>query len=246
MLARLKHSEQIKLGDVAQLGERKHGMFQVAGSIPVISTKSLLLSSESFIGPECCRRLKNPRIRFFVARRAVFELNWKLRRRLSVRRSLLCVVSLILMLVSEGAFAKEMANRLGVGFRDSYTSMDLPSLSAQYYPNSQYGLIGAIGIDTEDNRSRFGFSGGIRKIIFMEENLNFFMGGLLSVISRETAGSTDSGFELAATVGSEFFLAGLENLGFNLESGLAFSNVGKVRFRTMGDSFLRSGIIFYF
>ena len=38
-LARLQHSEPIKNGDVAQLGERKHGMFQVAGSIPVISTK---------------------------------------------------------------------------------------------------------------------------------------------------------------------------------------------------------------
>ena len=163
-----------------------------------------------------------------------------------MKRSLLCVVALMLMLVGQGAFAKEMANRLGVGFRDSYTSMNLPSLSAQYYPNSQYGLIGAVGIDTEDSYSRFGFSGGIRKIIFMEENLNFFMGGLLSVISKETAGSTDSGFEIAATVGTEFFLTGLENLGFNVESGLGFSNVGKVRFRTLGDSFLKAGIIFYF
>lgn len=160
-----------------------------------------------------------------------------------MRRSLLCVVSLILW--GTGVQAKELASRLGVGFRNSY-AFDLPSLAAHYYPNSEYGLVGAIGIDTEDQNSKFAFSGGVRKIIFTEENLNFFMGGVLSVISKETDGSTDSGFELGALVGTEFFLQGLENLGFNVETGMAVTNVKKVRFRTMGDSFLRAGIIFYF
>lgn len=158
-------------------------------------------------------------------------------------RALLCVACLLFSAAS--VEAKELASRLGVGFRNSY-AFDLPSLSAHYYPNSEYGLIGALGIDTEDQNSRFVFSGGVRKIVFTEENLNFFMGGVLSVISVETAGETDSGFELGALVGSEFFLQGLENLGFNLETGLAVTNVKKVRFRTMGDSFLRAGIVFYF
>lgn len=160
-----------------------------------------------------------------------------------MKRALLCVVGLLLM--GTGASAKNLASRLGVGYRNSY-AFDLPSLGVQYYPNSDYGLVGAVGIDTEDQNSKFAVSGGARKIIFMEENLNFFMGGMLSLISKETAGSTDSGFDLAALVGTEFFLGGLENLGFNLESGVAVSNVNKVRFRTMGDSFLRAGIFFYF
>jgi hypothetical protein len=159
-----------------------------------------------------------------------------------MRSILLCVLSVFF---SFPVFAKDMASRLGIGYRNSY-AFDLPSLAAHYYPNAQYGFVGAIGIDTEDQNSKFAFSGGVRKIIFVEEQLNFFMGGVLSMVSKESAGSTDSGFELAALVGSEFFLQGLENLGFNIETGLAVTNVKKVRFRTMGDSFLRAGILFYF
>lgn len=141
--------------------------------------------------------------------------------------------------------AKEMASRLGIGFRNAY-SMDLPSVATVYYPSSETALVGALGIDTEDMNSKFALSGGVRRIIFKEDNLNFFMGGILSFLSHETAGKTDSGFELSGLVGSEFFLAGLENLGFSLETGVGVTNVKKVRFRTLGDSFLRAGIMFYF
>lgn len=141
--------------------------------------------------------------------------------------------------------AKDLTSRLGVGFRNSY-AFDLPSLAAHYYPTSDMGFVGALGIDTEDQNSKFALSGGVRKIVFTEDNLNFFMGGVLSMVSKETGGSTDSGFELAALVGAEFFFQGLENLGFNFETGMAVTNVKKVRFRTMGDSFLRAGMIFYF
>lgn len=155
------------------------------------------------------------------------------------------MIALMSILSSKEASAKELGNRLGVGFRNAY-SFDLPSLAVHYYPNSDFGFVGALGIDTEDQNSKFALSGGVRKIIFKEENLNFFMGGVLSMVTNEIAGSKDSGFELSALVGSEFFFAGLDNLGFNLESGVGITNVKKVRFRTLGDSFLRAGIIFYF
>lgn len=160
-----------------------------------------------------------------------------------MKRALLCVACVLT--VGSGAFAKNLSSRLGVGYRNAY-SFDLPSIAAHYSPNSEYQLIGALGIDTEDQNAKFALSGGIRKMVFTEENLNFFMGGVLSMISREVAGSTDSGFELGALVGTEFFLAGLDNLGFSVETGIAVTNVKKVRFRTMGDSFIRSGIVFYF
>jgi hypothetical protein len=51
---------------------------------------------------------------------------------------------------------------------------------------------------------------------------------------------------MAAVFGGEFFLPGLESLGFNFESGAGVSNVGKTRFRTLGDSFVNVGMIFYF
>ena len=152
----------------------------------------------------------------------------------------------LLMIVSASSVqAKNLTSRLGVGFRNSY-AFDLPSLAFEYYPNPDFGFIGAVGIDTDDQNSKFAVSGGVRKVIFNEENLNYFMGGVMSVVSKETAASADSGFEVAALIGSEFFLQGLDNLGFSLESGVSVTNVRKVRFRTMGDSFLRAGILFFF
>lgn len=141
--------------------------------------------------------------------------------------------------------AKDLSHRLGIGYRDSY-SFPLPSMAIQYYPNTDYGIISALGIDTEDKNSRFAFSFGMRKIIFKEENLNFFFGGILTLANTDNGIDKRSGFEMAATVGSEFFLQGLDSLGFNVETGVAVSNLNKVRFRTLGDSFIKSGIIFYF
>jgi len=151
----------------------------------------------------------------------------------------------IMVLLASFAQAKELSSRLGVGFRNAY-SIDVPSVATVYYPSSNWGLVGALGLDTRENNSSFVFSGGLRKIIFMEENMNFFMGGQLSFLSQQVASRTDSGFEIAALAGGEFFMHGLENLGFNFETGVAVSSVNTVRFRTLGDSFLRAGIIFYF
>jgi hypothetical protein len=156
-----------------------------------------------------------------------------------------CLGMCLVLFAATQSDAKNLQNRLGVGFRNAY-SMDLPSVAAVYYPSAEMGFVGALGIDTEDQNSKFAFSLGLRKRIFEEPNLNFFMGGVLSMISRESAGQTDSGFEVAGIVGSEFFLTGLENLGFNVETGVGVTNVKKIRFRTLADHFLRAGIIFYF
>jgi hypothetical protein len=143
------------------------------------------------------------------------------------------------------ASAKELTSRLGVGYRNCFV-IDLPSVSAIYYPSSELGIVGALGVDTEDQASRFGVQVGLRKIIFKEEKMNFFMGTALAMTSRESAGQTDSGFALDAVVGSEFFLPGLDSLGWNIETGISVSNVRRVRFRTLADHMLRAGMVFYF
>lgn len=164
-----------------------------------------------------------------------------------MRQRLISVTVLVLALsVFSSAQAKELSNRLGVGYRASYVTFTLPSVAAVYYPSSNFGVLGAIGIDTEDNNSKFALMGGVRRILFKEDNLNFFMGGNIAIINNEVNGERDSGFELSALYGAEFFLPGLESLGFDIESGAGVTNVGKTRFRTMGDSFVSVGIIFYF
>jgi len=151
----------------------------------------------------------------------------------------------LLTMAGFSAEAKEMSRRLGVGFANEY-SINLPSVAAVYYPASNYAVTGALGIDTQSNNSSFAVQGGMRKILFTEDNMNFHMGGILSLISQSITGTTNSGFEIGALVGGEFFLPGLENLGLSFDTGVGVTNVSSVRFRTLGNSFLTAGMIFYF
>jgi len=144
--------------------------------------------------------------------------------------------------------AKDLSRRLGVGYANQFgLTRDLPSIAMRYYPNSDYGVMGAIGVDTEEDNARFGFQAKFLRIIFKEDNLNFYIGAGAGVVSNEESGSTDSGFDLSGFVGVEFFFAGLDNLSFNFEAGAGVTSVSnEVRFRTIGDHPLRAGIFFYF
>ncbi len=142
--------------------------------------------------------------------------------------------------------AKELASRLGVGYRTSFVSFTLPAVAAYYYPTNDLAVIGALGVDTQENDSKFALLGGVRRIIFKEENMNFFMGGNAAMVNQEVTNKKDSGFEIAANVGGEFFIHGLDSLGFSFESGIGITNMSKTRFRTLGDSFVSGGMAFYF
>jgi hypothetical protein len=144
------------------------------------------------------------------------------------------------------AQAKDMSNRLGVGYKNQ-SSIDLPSVAVQYYPGTDLGLSAALGVDTQSKNSRFGFLVKLNRVIFQEDNLNFYMGAGSGLLSQETNGVNESGFELMGFGGAEFFMPGLENLGFSFEAGTAITSVSSgVRFRTFGDSPIRAGMMFYF
>lgn len=50
------------------------------------------------------------------------------------------------------------------------------------------------------------------------------------------------------TLGAEFFIPGLESVGFSFETGGALHNLsnGSMSFRTVGVSFIDAGMHFYF
>ncbi len=142
--------------------------------------------------------------------------------------------------------AKDLSNRLGIGYSDQF-SEQLPSVAMKYWPDAKLGLGAALGIDTQKDNSRFGFMARLYRVIFTEENMNFYMGTGAGILSVETLGKTDSGFEMTGFFGSEFFLPGLENLGITFEAGVGVTSVSsEVRFRTFGDSPIRAGMTFYF
>ncbi|MBX3022240.1 MAG: organic solvent tolerance protein [Bdellovibrionales bacterium] len=162
-----------------------------------------------------------------------------------MRRFILLIAVLTL---GSAAQAKDLTSRLAVGYANQFgLDEELPSVALRYFPNGEYGLMGALGVDTTKNNSRFGFSAKIMKLIFKEDNLNFYTGASAGIVSRELAGKTNSGFDLTGVMGVEFFLPGLENLGFSMEAGVGVTSVSsEVRFRTIGDHPLRAGIFFYF
>ncbi len=159
-------------------------------------------------------------------------------------KSILKIV-LCLVVFSQSSVAKDLASRLGVGVKNN-SSEDVPAISVIYFPNHDFAITGGIGLDTKKDQSKFVVNGGVRKILFKENQLNFYFGGQLGIVNYETSGVKESGFELNALFGAEFFFTGLDSLGFSFEGGAGISSLKDVRFRTIADSPVRAGITFYF
>ncbi|MBO9668421.1 MAG: organic solvent tolerance protein [Bdellovibrio sp.] len=158
-------------------------------------------------------------------------------------------LSLCMVVFAGVAQAKELTNRLGVGVK-THATLDLPELAVVYNPSSEIQVTGGLGVDTQKDQSKFSVNAGIRRIVFKEEHMNFYMGGTLGLVNWEEAQGTgtnkQSGFELDAVFGGEFFFTGLDSLGFTFEGGAGVISADDVRFRTIADSPFRAGIIFYF
>lgn len=152
-----------------------------------------------------------------------------------------------LNLFSAAAHGKDLGNRLGLGYKDQFSN-EVPGIAVQFYPSRDFGLAAVLGLDTQENASKFGLMLKAMRVVFEEDNMNFYMGGGAGLISTEISpGNNESGFELNGFAGVEFFLAGLDSLGFSLETGVGISSIeSQTRFRTIGDSPLRAGATFYF
>ncbi|MFN7904440.1 MAG: organic solvent tolerance protein [Pseudobdellovibrionaceae bacterium] len=158
-----------------------------------------------------------------------------------VLRGCLCL-GILFPLYAQG---KELPNRLGLGIKNNST-FNIPSIAVTYFPHRDVALTGGVGIDTKKDYSKSIFDVGARRILFREDNMNFFFGGQLGIVNNEEASDRSSGFELMALFGGEFFFAGLDNLGFAFAGGVGVSNLKNTRFRTMADSPIQAGITFYF
>jgi hypothetical protein len=149
------------------------------------------------------------------------------------------------LFLSTSVFAKDLTNRLGVGIKNN-SAASLPELGAVYHFAPDMSVVGGLGIDTQKDYSKFTFNAGIRRAIFKEEHMNFYMGGTLGLVNMETAGEKESGFELNALFGGEWFFTGLDSLAFTFEGGVGIVSMDNVRFRTIADGPFNAGIVFYF
>lgn len=142
--------------------------------------------------------------------------------------------------------AKELQGRLGLGYNGQFANASaengVPGLSFKYGLSRDIAAALVAGISTGTPSNTVTAIKGFKNL-FMETNLNFyFMGGLGFV-----GGDGKSGLEVLGGLGSEFFIPGIESLGFSTEVGASFTNLkGSFSFRTVGVSFLSAGIHFYF
>ncbi len=155
-------------------------------------------------------------------------------------------IFLLVLFIPTFAHSRALQGRLGVGYNAQFANVSqtngVPALSLKYGLTKDMAFEGIVGVATTDPANTLFAVKGM-KGIFSETNLNFYgmLGGGYMSFSSESAYQGILGF------GVEFFIPGVESLGFSNEFGASFDNAsGSFAVKTMGVSFLHAGIHFYF
>lgn len=149
--------------------------------------------------------------------------------------------------LSAPAEARDLQGRLGLGFNAQFSNVReaanfAPAVAAKYAVTKDIAFEGVFGVATTTPGNSV-VAMKFFKNLFYENNMNFYAmlaGGLVTANAK-------SGIDLQGGFGAEFFIPGLESLGWSFEVGGELTNItGSMVFRTMGASFLNAGMRFYF
>jgi hypothetical protein len=151
-----------------------------------------------------------------------------------------------LLLAPPLASARDLQGRLGLGYNSEFANATaangVPGVSIKYGFTRDIATEVIVGVATT-NPGNSVTALKFFKNLFYETNLNFYFmlgGGILSA-------SNNSGAEFIGGFGAEFFIPGIESLGFSMETGASFDNLGgSFVLKTLGVSFLNAGMHFYF
>lgn len=142
------------------------------------------------------------------------------------------LIALLLSLPT--AEAKDLRSRFGVGFHQQFGSTT--ALSFRYglpmpKPTQNVQVEADFGLDLAAAEPGVFFAGGrLLYTVVAEDNLNLYLGA-----GAGYAGAGDKGFlRLQPAVGAEFFLFGVENLGFSVEWGVSVDLAEEWAVQTVG------------
>ena len=170
-------------------------------------------------------------------------------RRTSFPFSLALTGAALLAAAPTAAFAKDLNGRIGIGAEQS--TGGLSSLSVRFgfptgAPTLNIGLGADAGLDmrgaTSGTAGSTDFYAGARLYfgVVAEDNMNLYFGATAGYASMEGADA----IRVGPNLGAEFFLFGLENLGFLAEMQLNIDIGGATRISTFGSPAV--GFHYYF
>ena len=140
-----------------------------------------------------------------------------------------------------------MHGRLGVGYNGQFAATSqtngVPAISVRYGLTSRLQMEAVGGFYSGSNGTGVAAL-KLMQTLLPETYMNFYFvagGGLVSASSK-------SGTEWIGGVGTEFFIPGIESIGFAFETGLSIENLTSSSFvlKTFGLSFINVGMHFYF
>ena len=158
------------------------------------------------------------------------------------------LLGVLLFLFAAPAHARNLHGRLGVGFNNQFANYkalnSAPGFSLKYAMTRDVAVQLIVGLSTGTPTNSV-TAIKLYKNVFFENHMNFYFqlgGGLVN-------GNTYSGAELMTALGAEFFIPGVESVGFMFEAGVGMNNLNDTSsfvISTLGASFLEAGMHFYF
>ncbi|MDP8257508.1 MAG: hypothetical protein P9M14_17315 [Candidatus Alcyoniella australis] len=186
-----------------------------------------------------------------------------------IRLSLIALIACALLWTPFPAAAKDLTGRLGVGYNkqistpfisddvvalpDYYIATD--ELSAKFWFTEMFGMNILAGFNyssyDETKGSNLTLGGKFLANLVQDSWCNFYVGGGpgVSIIHVDDGkrDDTSTGLILMGFGGVEFFFQELPNLGFDLEFGLQYTDVGKYQgIGTYGGGYGTIGFHYYF
>ncbi len=155
------------------------------------------------------------------------------------------IISFFFILIISGQIdAMDRRGRLGIGLNNQLRN-DLPAVSFKLQKSKSFALGGLVAVNNNSVGGGFGAGLKIYRNFFSEPLLNFYGSLLTAIIKKEYPGDSQSGFQVDATMGSEFSFPNLESIGFSFEFGLSLNKLDDFIVQTVGDHIVSAGIHFY-
>ncbi|MFZ9595814.1 MAG: hypothetical protein ACO3A2_07010 [Bdellovibrionia bacterium] len=155
-------------------------------------------------------------------------------------------ISVLFLTSSQLGWSKELTGRLGLGYNAQFSGyhsngFKIPGISLKYALHRDLAIEGILQFATT-SPSSYATAVKLFKNVILEPYYNFYLVGGFGLISAPQAG-----VQFLAGMGVEFFIPGLDSVGFALETGATFDNgTGTYALKSFGASFLDAGIHFYF